>query len=290
MSENSRIQMIRGHPFPNLAWFTKEHIEETLDYDSRDGDFIICSYPKTGTTWLQYIILQVLSKGKEFPSFNEALIKTVPFMELTGRGPVDAMEGLRIYKHHCPFHLIKKNDKAKYLYIYRNPEDTFVSYYYFIQNLWEKNFDFDELFEKFIAKDVEYGRYFEHIQSFLAHKKDKNLLIVSYENLYNNRKEEYLRIARFLGEDYYQNLVKDEGLLNQIIEKTSFDNMKKNLPFVHPGSKGDSEEPVKTVNFFRKGEIGDGKNKLSESQIKRIRDIASEVLKGTEVIKEWYGE
>ncbi|PRD29042.1 UNVERIFIED_CONTAM: Sult1b1 [Trichonephila clavipes] len=257
MTQNPRVQMIRGFPFPKVSWFTKEHIEETLDYESRDGDVIVCSYPKTGTTWLQYIALQILSKGKEFPSFNDALMKVVPMMEMTGIGPIDEMQGLRIYKHHYPFNMIKKNKNAK-----------------------EEKFDFDPFFEEFLTNDVEYGRYFEHVLTYLAHRNDENLLLISYEKLHANRKEGYLRIAKFLGEEYYQNLVTDESLLNTIIQNTSFDYMKKNLPLVHPDPKQPSKDTVKTVEFFRKGGVGDGKNKLSPNQIKRIREFANEVMKG----------
>ncbi|GFT23522.1 hypothetical protein NPIL_431561 [Nephila pilipes] len=290
MSEISRIQRIRGFPFPKVDWFIKEHIEETLDYASRNGDIIICSYPKTGTTWLQYIILQIISKGKDFPSLNDALVKVVPFMELTGKGPIEEMQGLRIYKHHYPFDMIKKNKNAKYLYIYRNPEDTLVSYYHFMQNLRHEKIDFDQFFEESLSSEIEYGRYFEHVLSFLAHKNDENLLLISYEKLYTNRKEEYLRIAKFLGEEYYQNLAEDEALMKLIMENTSFDHMKKNLPFVHPQSKESSEEPVKTVDFFRKGVIGDGKNKMSPDQIKRLKEVENEIMKGTEVLEEWNAE
>ncbi|GFS95565.1 hypothetical protein NPIL_412941 [Nephila pilipes] len=290
MTDNSRVQKIRGFPFPKVAWFSIENIEETLDYASRDGDIIICSYPKTGTTWLSYIILQIISKGKDFPAFNDALVKVIPFMEMTGKGPIEEMKGLRIYKHHYRFDMIKNNEKAKYLYIYRNPEDTLVSFYHFMQNIREEKIDFDQFFEEFLTNDVEYGRYFEHVLSFLVHKNDENLLLISYEKLYTNRKEGYLRIAKFLGEEYYQSLVNDEELLKRIIENTSFDYMKKNLPLVHPHPKQNSEDSVKTIDFFRKGIVGDGKNKMSPDQVKKLGDLAKELMKGTEVLNEWYGE
>ncbi|GFS95549.1 hypothetical protein NPIL_412881 [Nephila pilipes] len=152
---------------------------------------------------------------------------------MTGKGPIEEMKGLRIYKHHYRFDMIKNNEKAKYLYIYRNPEDTL---------------------------------------------------------LYSNRKEGYLRIAKFLGEEYYQSLVNDEELLKRIIENTSFDYMKKNLPLVHPHPKQSSEDSVKTIDFFRKGIVGDGKNKMSPDQVKKLGDLAKELMKGTEELKEWYGE
>ncbi|GFR08224.1 hypothetical protein TNCT_453321 [Trichonephila clavata] len=154
----------------------------------------------------------------------------------------------------------------------------------------KENFDFDQFFEEFLASEVEYGSYFKHVLSFLVHKNDENLLLISYEKLLANRKEGYLRIAKFLGEEYYQNIVSDKKLWNRILQNARFDYMKKNLYFVYPSPKETSKDSIKIIEFFRKGVVGDGKNKLSPHQIKRVRDLANEIMKGTEVLKEWYGE
>ncbi|GIX69897.1 sulfotransferase family cytosolic 1B member 1 [Caerostris extrusa] len=49
-----KTKIIRGLPFPGSPWFTIKNIEDTLDFVPSDGDIVIASYPKTGTTWLQY--------------------------------------------------------------------------------------------------------------------------------------------------------------------------------------------------------------------------------------------
>ncbi|GFU39864.1 hypothetical protein NPIL_181901 [Nephila pilipes] len=114
------------------------------------------------------------------------------------------------------------------------------------------------------------------------------MLLVSYEKLLLNRRDETLRIAKFLGEEYYQSLVEDESLLEKVLERTSFDYMKKNLTLTHPDSEKGGER--KTVNFFRKGVIGDGKKSLSSEQLERLKDMAVKKLKGSELFDEWLKE
>ncbi|XP_035228667.1 sulfotransferase family cytosolic 1B member 1-like [Stegodyphus dumicola] len=288
-SKNYELQIVRGLPFPAVKWFNKKNIEDALDYMPQDGDIIIASYPKTGTTWLQYIVLQILSKGDLFPSFDDVTYHVVPFMEMTGIAAVEALRNPRVYKHHIPYNMVQKNPKSKCLYIYRNPEDTVVSFFHFMQNMQEEEKNFSDFFEQFLTGNIGYGRYFEHILSFLEHKDDENLLLISYEKLHKNRKEEILRIAKFLGENYFQRLLEDESVIRKVIEHTSFDYMKKNLTLTHPQKK-DEGEGLKTVAFFRKGIVGDGKKMLSTEQQKRLREVAEKVMDGTEVIKEWMGE
>ncbi|GIY54957.1 hypothetical protein CEXT_582371 [Caerostris extrusa] len=262
------------------ALVSTKHIEETLDYVPGDGDIIIASYPKTGTTWLSYIVLQIISRGKNFPSFSECHLKFVPLMEATGASAVDKMKCPRVYKHHCPYDIVKKNPNSKCLYIYRNPEDTLVSYYHFASNVEDTEIQFDEFFEGFLSGNMAHGHYLRHVLSFLAHRDDSNLLLISYEKLLANTKGEILRMAKFMGEEYLSSLLHDESLLNQIIECSSFDHMKKNLPVVNPRSQGN-------LNFFRKGKIGEGKKSMTLEQLNRLLNLVNKMFEETDLLKEW---
>ncbi|XP_055937278.1 sulfotransferase 1B1-like isoform X2 [Argiope bruennichi] len=286
--EDARIQYVRGFPFSKAPFYTKENLEGTLDYVPHDGDIVIVSYPKTGTRWLEYIVLQILSKAEMFPDFNDALLKYVPFMELVGPKVIDQMESYRVYRTHLPFNRMNKNPKAKYLYIYRNPEDQFISYYKFVQKIRPVHVDYNDFLDGYLIGRIEYARYFEHILSFLEHKNDENLLLISYEKLYTDRRNMILKIAKFLAEEYFQNLSNDEKLLDRVIEHTNFDYMQKNLPFEHPFYKKEVAASKKSNDsFFRKGVIGDGKNSLPAEDVKRIRELAQKLMNGTEVLKEW---
>ncbi|GFX88101.1 hypothetical protein TNCV_159161 [Trichonephila clavipes] len=271
-------QSIRGLMFPGGPMFSKKNIEDTLDYVPHDGDIIIASYPKTGTTWLEYIVLQIVSKGELYPDFDEISLKYIPFLEMMGVTVLDQIGNPRICMHHCPYNMVQKNNKAKYLYAYRRPEDTVISYYHFLKNINSIPPGFEEFFERFLSGNIGYGNYFDHVLSFHEHKNDENMLFVCYEKLQLNRRDEILRIAKFLGEEYHQSLIEDEALLENILERTSFDYMKKNLSLTHPKSEKEGER--KTVNFFRKGVIGDGEKSLSAEQQERLKDMAKKKLQG----------
>ncbi|GIY02278.1 hypothetical protein CDAR_112661 [Caerostris darwini] len=283
-----KTKIIRGLPFPGSPWFTIKNIEDTLDFVPSDGDIVIASYPKTGTTWLQYIVLQITSRGELFPTFNDCLYKYAPFLEMSGTSVMDNMEKPRICKHHCPYNMVQKNDKCKYLYIYRKPEDTAISYFNFMINLGHEP-ELNEFFEEFMTGDIAFGHYFDHVLSYFAHKDDGNMLLVSYEKLQLNKKEEILRIAKFLGEEYFASLSEDDELMEKVLERTTFDYMKKHLNLEHPHPK-DHEGHTRKVDFFRKGVIGDGKKSLSSVQLERLKNLAMEKLKGTDLIKEWIEE
>ncbi|GBN58564.1 Sulfotransferase family cytosolic 1B member 1 [Araneus ventricosus] len=279
-------QTIRGLPFPKAPWFTAKNIEDALDYVPHDGDIIIASYPKTGTNWLQYIVFQIISKGELFPSFNDCVYKHAPFLEMTGTAVLENLEKPRLYKHHIPYNMVQKNEKAKYIYIYRKPEDTVISFYHFARNLREDAPELDEFFEDFISGNTEYGHYLDHVLAYFAHKDDENVLLVSYERLLRNKREEILRISKYLGEEYFQSLSENDSIMEKVLEHTSFDYMKKNLSLSHPLEKGGERK----INFFRKGVVGDGKQSLKPDQFKRLKDLAMKRLEGTDLLKEWFEE
>ncbi|KAF8787315.1 sulfotransferase 1B1-like [Argiope bruennichi] len=279
-------QIIRGLPFPKASWFSEKNIEDTLDYVPHDGDIIIASYPKTGTTWLQYVVFQILSQGELFPNIDDCIYKYAPYLEMSGTAVLENMEKPRVYKHHCPYNMVQKNDKAKYIYIYRKPEDTIISYYHFALSLGFETPELDEFFEDFISGNIGYGHYFDHVLSFFDHKDDENVLLVSYEKLLLNKREEILRIAKYFGDEYYQTLSENESIMDKVLEHTSFDYMKKNLSLTHPGEEGAKRK----VNFFRKGTIGDGKQSLKPEQLKRLKDLAKKKLEGSDLLKEWFDE
>jgi len=286
---NKGLQLIRG--FPLAVVFKKEVIEEILDYIPHDGDVIIATYPKTGTTWTQYIVHQILTRGKSFPNISDMMEKVVPFMEMSGVAAVDALTTKpRVYKHHFPYNIIHKNPKAKFIYVYRRPDDTFVSYYHFMKHFF-KWLDFDQFFEDFLSGDINYASYFDHVLSYYNHKDEGNILMVSYEMLQVHNKEEILRIARFLGEEHYNDILNDESILDNIIRNTSFGNMKKNLTMDFPKDFGQANEskdaPKEKVDLFRKGVVGEGKKSLKEGQLKRLRERIVETMQGTEILKEW---
>lgn len=285
------IQYVRGFPFLAGPNYKKEKIESALDYSPLDGDIIISSYPKTGTTWVQYIVLQLLHGPDCLPSLNEITVEVAPHLEVTGSSAAEKLSSPRFIKFHLPYQLTPKNKNAKYIYTIRNPKDTVVSYYQYFLELGLEFHPFDVFFDRFMIGDVGYGDFFEHLLSWYPHKDDDNVLFVCYEELLCDTRKQILRIAKFLGDKYLEAVKEDEELLNKILENTSFKYLKSKVLLKIPDPINNSSELNWNINdetaFFRKGVRGDWKNQLSGEQCRRMDNKTTEKLNGTKFLELW---
>lgn len=59
---------------------------------------------------------------------------------------------------------------AKYIYVYRNPKDTAVSYYYHLKAIFGPTVAWDSYFDQFMKGEVHLGSFFENHVEWWAHK------------------------------------------------------------------------------------------------------------------------
>ena len=123
----------------SIAWPQKtrelhnHHFDSTIwnDFKFRDDDIIIATYAKTGTTWVQQIVSQLLFDGEE----GLEVAEMSPWLDL--RIPpksvklpaVDAQTHRRFIKTHLPVDALVFSPKARYLYIARDGRDVVWSMY-----------------------------------------------------------------------------------------------------------------------------------------------------------------
>ena len=109
------------------------HFDSTIwnDFQFRDDDIIIATYAKSGTTWMQQIVGQLLFNGN--PDIGVAEMS--PWLDL--RIPpkevklplVEAQTHRRFIKTHLPVDALVLSPKAKYIYIGRDGRDVIWSMY-----------------------------------------------------------------------------------------------------------------------------------------------------------------
>ena len=109
------------------------HFDSTIwnDFKFRNDDIVISSYAKSGTTWLQQIIAQLLFNGEEGMEVAEMspwLDLRVPPKEVK-LSMVEAQTHRRFLKTHLPVDALVFSEKAKYIYIGRDGRDVLWSLY-----------------------------------------------------------------------------------------------------------------------------------------------------------------
>jgi len=258
--------------------------ERIANFEVREDDIWIVTYPKSGTTWTQEMVWQIVNnvdiEGGKLPLF----VRT-PFLEcgciVQGPPPkskdqpelppdvaeklnemftdpityADKMTGRRVIKSHMPLEMLPKDvvDKCKVIYVARNIKDQAVSYFNHCVILPPHDFmgnfeDFCDLHEKNLHF---YGSYFHHLKSGWALRDHPNVRFVWFEDMKKDIRKEVLATCEFIDHPLTSEQV------NQLLDHISFKSMKNNMSINIKQEKGE---------FLRKGEVGDHKNTFDKDR------------------------
>ncbi|KFM74405.1 Sulfotransferase 1C4, partial [Stegodyphus mimosarum] len=296
-----RYQTINGIRIPDF--FSPKCFNETLNYKPKPADVFIVTYPKCGTTWMQNIAMYIFRKGKEM-DHPQDFLRLCPFIDMIGAEGITKMPRPGAMKTHLPYTHMPYSSEAKYIFVARNPKDCCVSLYYHTRDhdgygYWGA--EFDDFFEIFMAGEVEYNDYFDHLMSWYPHRNDSNIFYTKYEDMKKDTKNVVIKLAKFLGKEYIDAIEQDNGVLNNILKFSSFEYMKIYLSAVYElnsdstvlkefeglrylcdyaGSLNPPEDKPKP-EFVRKGIVGDWRSHFSEIQSNRLNQKFLERTKDT---------
>jgi len=243
-----RYQQVAGMRMP--LGFPAAGIESGLGYVAQPGDIFVASYPKSGTTWLQYIVW-LLVRGRRLGP-DETLTVLFPHLEEVGADAIEQQPEPRLIKTHLVFGQTPFSDAATYLFITRNPFDCAVSFYHHTRG-FPGHYDFAdgtfaEFFDCFIAGEVDFGDYFTHLESWLAVRARPNVLALTYEALRADpaavigKLAQFEGVARAIGER-----VPD---IDAIVCETSLGSMQRDQ------QRWSSQRPDWAPAFVRSGAVG----------------------------------
>ena len=117
--------------------------------------------------------------------------------------------------------------------------------------------------ENTVSERVDFGDYFENLQSWHEHKNDNNVLFLTYENMKADIIKAIIAIASFIG---YGEKIKEQTILDKIVLNSSFESMSQNQ------QRWSSKRPDHMPPFIRKGKVGDWKNHFSAKQQQRLQE------------------
>ena len=109
------------------------HFDSTIwnEFPFRDDDIIIATYAKSGTTWMQQIVSQLIFngiEGLEVAEMSPWLDLRIPPREVK-MPPLEAQTHRRFIKTHLPLDALVFSPKAKYIFIGRDGRDVIWSMY-----------------------------------------------------------------------------------------------------------------------------------------------------------------
>ena len=261
-------------------YITPDRYELSRTISTRPGDICFTGYPKSGSTWLSYILL-LLTKNGEIPS-DETLRSCLHWVASSftyprSRDELEALPSPRIFKSHMPYQMAiggkPIENPCKYIYIARNPRDVCVSYFHFESDKsWAGNYNgpWEHWLKMFLDGEVQRGDWFDHVLSWWQHRDADNILFIRYEDLREDFEATVVRIARFL--DYPLS----QELLARIREKTSFQAMKQD-------EFSNMHEIEELTEFFRRGQVGSWKDLFTVAQNENFDAVYRKRLNGSDL-------
>jgi aryl sulfotransferase len=260
----------------------------------RPDDIVIATWGKTGTTWMQQIVGQIVCGAPDelWPVFDSPWLdmRIFPLEEVLGG--LDAQAHRRFIKTHLPIDALVCSPQAKYIYVARDARDVVWSAYNHHASFTQEALDAFNHTPGLVGPPLglptmdvrDYYLYFlehggtlpgfltdfwDHVQGWWDVRAAPNVLLVHFNNLKTDLAREIRRIARFLGVD-----VSDRQMA-AILTHCSFDYMRKEFAKVDLLQKfftGGGE------TFINKGTNGRWKDVLSAAEVARCDEQAARYL------------
>jgi len=232
-------------------------------------DTFIVSYPKSGNTWVRFLIANLVASE---PADFLTMETRVPSIYNETSRDLAAMPRPRVLKSHEYF----DPRYRRVLYVVRDPRDVVVSYYHY----WvRKGFitgalSLDDFGDRFLSGRVDaFGTWHENVASWVAPRDGtEDFLVVRYEDLRGDCERELASIARLF------NRTPTQADVRRIVEASSFERMRE-LERVADGATRHLKRKRTDVPFVRKGLAGGWRDELSPRLATRMTEVWAPMMR-----------
>jgi hypothetical protein len=256
------------------------------DFPFRDGDIVISTRSKSGTTWMQMICALLVFQTPELP---QPLAELSPWLDwlVTPRdevvGALEAQDHRRFIKTHTPLDGLPLDPRATFIVVARHPLDAAVSLYYQGENLRSRSQPrppIDEWLRSWISWEGEPAAQLDSLPGFMWHLSDawsrrgaENVVLVHYADLVRNLEAEMRWLAAALNMG-----ISDESI-GDLAGAASFDAMRSRSDLLAPDPGGVLKD---RAAFFRRGSSGGAIEIMSAEDLdrygERVSDLAPDDL------------
>jgi len=265
-----------------------------LGFPFQDGDIVISTRSKTGTTWVQMICALLIFRTPQLPA---PLAELSPWLDhlIAPREEVyarlAAQEHRRFIKTHTPLDGIPLDSRATYIVTARHPLDMAVSLYHQGDNIDRARVrqltgqpepgepprprqPLHDWLLRWIADDDDPREFPDslpgvmwHLSDAWARRGEPNVLLVHYDNLLADLEGQMRWLAGQLG------IAVPEDVRPALVRAATFENMSGNADTLVP-TPGIFKS---NAAFFRRGTSGAGREMLRDEEIARYHARAAQL-------------
>lgn len=285
---------------PAARTYRNHHLDSTRwdAFQPRDGDVVVASAYKAGTTWMQTIALNLIfGAAEDTPSPDAASpwldFHINPLEEVLAR--LEAQRHRRVIKTHLARDGLPLHPEVRYVVLGRDPRDVFMS-------LWNHYRNFTPGFLELLNDGAEgpplgpcpsdpralwrhwttrgwfpwesegypFWGNLHHTASWWAERDRPNVTFVHYDDLKADPEGEIARVATFLGTE------DDAALVRRVAERTDFARMKRDAQRLAPWA--DEAFHGGSGAFIYKGTNGRWREVLDEDDLALHRAAVARVL------------
>lgn len=288
------------HALPSVSRvYQNHHLDSTRwnYFQPRSDDIVIATSYKSGTTWTQGIVRQLIALRQQVPSFDDAS----PWLDRGGRPIKEVIAQLeqqthrRFIKSHLALNGLLYFPQVKYVVVGRDARDVFMSLWNHYSNYTAEQYDslnntpgrvgppfpqcpddIHEFWREWITRGwftwesegYPYWGNLHHTETWWTYRNLDNILFVHFNDLRANLIREMERIADFL------NISVSKDALEKIAQAVSLEAMRSEAE----GSDFASSFKGGASTFFFKGSNGRWRDVLSAKELELYERKVSEVL------------
>jgi len=234
-----------------------------------DDDVYITSYPKSGNTWVRFLVANMVWRAGDTDFGNINL--RVPDIYSAPDRVMTRFPRPRYFKSHEYF-------DPRYpttLYIVRDPRSICTSYYHYrLHRQWlDPTTNLYDFTQQWVRGQIDsYGNWSDNVLSWIRMRRDDpRFCLIRYEDLKNQQAASLRRIAAFLGLDL------DETELEAVAKASSFESMRKS-EMLTGGRFRDNLGSARGSFFVRSGKVDGWRTELDPSSRDLIEAHFGETL------------
>jgi hypothetical protein len=261
---------------PQQIWYTaaKSGLRVPLNWLRHWGldssDAFIASYPRSGNTWLRFVLFDILLAGQS--SGFDQVNHIIPEVGLHGRAAGLLPGGGRLIKTHEAY----RKEYRKAIYLVRDVRDVALSEFAYQKALRWVPDDFGRFVHLFVRGQVNpFSPWQQHVPGWAesALGQSPNFLLIKFEDMRRNTEHVVNRVLDFLGVMADPQTVRDAIANNTVQRMQEKEQRDPQLSETAPKSLGSEES-----RFIRSGSVGGWRNRLSEEHLELLEKNAGAVL------------